>query len=320
MKRYVLPSADRDEIASLTAGNLGATELLRLVARISLLPPAAIHHVAGMMYGLRPIGPVKEIDSAAAPVLIFSTDGFVREAALRALDPLPDAPFFLAALVQRLNDWAAPVRRAAEECAHRELPRLSADTIAGAAPFLLDRMLDWGRWRSPPAVVLDMFARRDVADELVVRFARAADIPARVLRAALRLGLLDDHLPAISRTAMRPEFRAIALKAVLNGEATWITHYAREWCDKTRGTRRRVPVRGRRPVPRPAPLDVPIRHGALDRSVLVRRTAAIGLVEHTASVSDVKALIALFDGETNASVRWYITYLAERAAGNAHAS
>jgi hypothetical protein len=48
---------------------------------------------------------------------------------------------------------------------------------------------------------------------------------------------------------------------------------------------------------------LPIRHGALDRSVRVRRTAAIGVAEHAANVTDVKALVALFDGETNPSVR-----------------
>jgi hypothetical protein len=78
-----------------------------------------------------------EIDPIHAPVLMFSRNGYVREAALKAVNQVPDAPFFLAALVWRLNDWVEPVRRAAEGCAKRQLPRCSTRTVVGAAPFLL---------------------------------------------------------------------------------------------------------------------------------------------------------------------------------------
>jgi hypothetical protein len=130
-------------------------------------------------------------------------------------------------------------------------------------------------------------------------------MPARVLRVALRLGLLDNHLLAISRTAIRPELRAVALKTMLDGEATWISHYARQWTDKRYGQTRRVPVLGRRAVTQPAPLDVLIRQGAADRSVMVRRVAAAALVDHAASLTNVKTLMALFDCEKSPSVRWY---------------
>jgi hypothetical protein len=80
-----------------------------------------------------------------------------------------------------------------------------------------------------------------------------------------------------------------------------------------------VPVLGRRTVTRPAALDVLIRQGAADRSVLVRRAAARFLAEHAASLGDIKPLMSLFDGEKNPSVRWYMTYLAERAGTATHA-
>src|SRR5262249_58331580 len=98
--------------------------------------------------------------------------------------------------------------------------------------------------------------------------------------AAMRFGLLDNHLLSMSRTAKRPEFRAGALKAMINGEVTWVTHYERQWVDKAYGTTRRVPVLARRAISRPVSLDVLIRQGAADRSPLVRRVAAHCLVQH----------------------------------------
>jgi hypothetical protein len=148
--------------------------------------------------------------------------------------------------------------------------------------------------------------------ELVVQFAKTAEISAGALRGALRFGLLDNHLLSVSRTAKRPEFRAIALKAIINSEVTWVAHYERRWVDKTYGITRRVPILARRAIPQPAPLDVLIRQGAADRSPLVRRVAAHCLVQHAASLTDIKQLMTLFDSDRSPSVRWDIEYLAQR--------
>lgn len=113
-----------------------------------------------------------------------------------------------------------------------------------------------------------------------------------------------------SRTAKRPELRAVALKAIINSEVTWVTHYERQWVNKAYGIMRRVPVLGRRAILRPAPVDVLIRQGAADRSPLVRRVAAHGLVRHAASLSNIKSLMTLFDSDRSPSVRWNIEYLA----------
>jgi hypothetical protein len=111
---------------------------------------------------------------------------------------------------------------------------------------------------------------------------------------------------------MRPEFRAVALKAMLNGEFMWVTHYERQWVDKRYGITRRVPVLARRTIRRPAPVDVLIRQGAADRSPLVRRAAAYGLVKHAMSLRNIKPLMTSFDGDKSPSVRWCVEYLARR--------
>jgi len=160
--------------------------------------------------------------------------------------------------------------------------------------------------------VLETLARPDWVQELAALFEKTTEIPSSALRTAFRFGLLDNHLLSISLTAKRPEFRAVALKAMLDGEVTWLKHYERHWVDKRYGITRRVPVLARRAVPRPAPVDVLIRQGAADRSPLVRRAAAEGLFQHAASLTNIRSFMTLFDGEKSPSVRWNIEYLAQR--------
>jgi len=326
MRPHLISPTDRDELSRLVIDAIDTVGIHRIVTKLSTLSPRAIYEVESLVGCLphvfarrqrwswfRPAtNRVIEVDPVHAPVLMFNRSGYVREAALKAVNQLPDTPFFLAALVRRLNDWVEPVRRAAEESAKRELPRLSTRTVVGTAPFLLERMAHWGRWSSPPAIVLDTLARPDCVHELVVQFEKTAEMPARVLRSALRFGLLDNHLLSMFRAAKRPEFRAVALKAMLDGVVTWVTHYERQWVDKRYGRTRRVPILARRAIPRPAPVDVLIRQGAADQSPLVRRTAARGLVQHAASLSNIKRLMTLFDSDKSPSVRWCIEYLAQR--------
>lgn len=326
MKPHKISPADRRKLARLGIhGGDAWVSIHQTVAKLSMLSPRAIYEVERLVGSVPPrqgwlwFCPATnrdvEIDPIHAPVLMFSRNGYVREAALKAVNQLPDTPFFLAALVWRLNDWVEPVRRAAEGCAKRELPRFSTRTVVGAAPFLLERMHLWSRWGLPPAIILDVLARPECVHGLIVQFARTAEISATALRCAMRFGLLDNHLLWMSREAKRPEFRAIALKAIINREVTWVTHYERQWVDKPYGITRRIPILGRHAIPRPSSnwredVDVLIRQGAADRSPLVRRAAADGLVQHAGRLTNIRSLMTLFDGEKSASVRWRIEYLA----------
>jgi hypothetical protein len=329
MTPRIVPTDARAELQKLIASTMSqsaaAGDVDRLIARLSGLSPKAIHEVEAMLgalpwtakrefrraWSVVPSGPISELEPANAALLMFNRSGFVREAALRAIDRLPDTPFFVAALVWRLNDWVQQVRRATEDCALRVLPGFSSWAIVGAAPFLLERIPHWGRWAGTPSVVLDALARHDCVAELALRF-ETEEIPARALREALRLALLDDHLLPLWRRAKRPEFRAIALKALIDGEINWIAHYEREWVDKRYGITRNVPVLARRPISRPMPVDALIIQGAADRSSMVRRVAASGLVRHAADIANVKQIISLFAGDRSPGVRWRMDYLARR--------
>lgn len=301
-----------------------AAELL--IEQLSALQPNAIHEVERLA-GYRRHVPLFEqqpswsygsifradrADITHAPILMFNKNGFVREAALTAINRLPDSAFFVAALAWRLNDWAEPVRLAAEACAGRVFPQLSAQTIADAAPFLLERMPSWGRWATPPEILVRVLQRPDCTSELASRFNTSPAVSAAALRGALRLALFDDHLVDLSRTAVRPHFRAMILKALLDREVTWVDSYVREWVDKRYGIDRRVPVLGRRPLTPVVAIPDLIRLGAHDPSPLVRRVAARALVDHASSVSSIDQLMASFATDKSPSVRWCMDYLARR--------
>jgi hypothetical protein len=181
MKPRKISPADRAELSRLGIHGVDAVGIHRTIAKLSMFSPKAIYEVERLVGSVPPrqswlwFRPATnrdvEIDPIHAPVLMFNRNGYVREAALKGVNQLPDTPFFLAALVWRLNDWVEPVRRAAEGCAKL-----------------------WSRWGSPPAIMLDALARPECVHGLMVQFARTAEISAAALRGAMRFGLLDNHL------------------------------------------------------------------------------------------------------------------------------
>jgi hypothetical protein len=189
MKAFKIPPDVCGELSTLVASAsrkpTATVALQRLVEMVSVLPPKAIFVVEDLVGHLPHALAVRRvpvwnarIEPHHAPVLMLNKSGYVRQAALRALTHLPDTPFFVAALVWRLNDWVQPVRRVAEDCAERLLPQMSVQAVVGAAPFLLERISTWGRWQAPPNILLRSIGRTDCTAELVVQFAKSAEIPA----------------------------------------------------------------------------------------------------------------------------------------------
>jgi hypothetical protein len=118
MHRMKLSWAERRKLARLGIDVVDAVSIRETIAKLSMLSPRAIYEVERLVRLVPPqqgwlwFHPATnsdvEIDPIHAPVLMFSRDGCVREAALKGINQLPDTPFFLAALVRRLNDWVEP--------------------------------------------------------------------------------------------------------------------------------------------------------------------------------------------------------------------
>jgi hypothetical protein len=149
-----------------------------------------------------------------------------------------------------------------------------------------------GRWDGERLILDRAFDREDVADALARTLldSPAGPMP-RILRHALRRPAIDRHLLGLARGAAIPAVRATALRALVEGRATWPGGFVRKWIDKSHGLFRRVRVLEERPVERPLPLEALIEIGAADRAAPVRRVAAEALVRYHLSLGNADGLL-----------------------------
>jgi len=212
-------------------------------------------------------------------LFIFHRDGYQREAALNLLSGSAPSPFLLAAIAWRLNDWVPQVRRAARRAFSRIVLATPLATLAAVVPFFVLQTRSWLRWEPESAMLPgQMLARPDVVEALGQWFLSATSGPVgQTLQLMLQHEHFDSLLPILSKRAVLPTVRGIALRTLIQREATWQVGFEREWIDKVFGLSRRVPVFHRRQVQSPGTWEHYIEDGLHDRSVMVRRIAADAL-------------------------------------------
>ncbi|QHC34818.1 hypothetical protein [Komagataeibacter xylinus] len=251
-----------------------------------------------------------------AQVLTLHRDGYVREAALKALVTVPRSPFMLAALAMRLNDWAGPVREAAARCAGRLFPQVAPDIAVAMGLALRASWQDWTRWAPAQAACMDqLFTRPSVRVLLVARFATACDGPLAVtLRYFLRTPLLDVALPMLASMARQASVRATALQVLLWGQARWKTGIRQEWVNKSLGLNRPAPELTRRNVTLPVDRNALIATALLDRSAMVRRTALRALAYCWRDFPDLATIVPVLEADRSPTVRRWAGYLRQQQA------
>lgn len=245
---------------------------------------------------------------------IFCDDrsGYLREAALRRLQAAPSSPGRLVMLVLRLNDWVPEVRFAALDAARRLLPDTSAEVIAACAGLILRRRFEWTRWSGEAEPLDEAFGRQDVGEALARRLLQSSEAGVgRMLRDALRLPTIDRHLPELAFHAKAASVRAIALRALTNGRASWPIGYRREWIDKVYNLSRLVVVLDSRPLPGVDAASL-IRWALDDRSATVRKVAADALWEHVAEMPDAEAMALRLSTDKSAGVRDRANFVLKR--------
>lgn len=252
-------------------------------------------------------------------LFLFHGSGYLRQAALDKLDgPLP-GPFYVGAIVHRLNDWVPEVRRAARACLARTAPVTDPGFIATAALHLLVRTESWRRWQSGAQPFDDLLTAPDVARRLAEAIATSAVGPmGRTLRAALRDPALDPHLPDLLRNARQPSVRAVVLKTLLDERARWPgTEIEKRWIDKSLGQFRYERIWRERPLERPLPLRALLEIGAADRAASVRKVAASGLIAHFDAIPDARALAGHLLQDRSRPVRERASFALARAGSPA---
>jgi hypothetical protein len=209
-------------------------------------------------------------------LLMFHSNGYVREAAIRALKTAPNCAFELAAVVYRMNDWVENVRTASMIYARKFFPIMEAEIISGSTFFLLPQLTLLNRWDdSAISVVKEGVYRPDVLNKLKERFlSTCTGKVSQSLRQILKQSDFDRNLEELALNAKLPKVRAVAVETLLIGRARWLIGYRREWVDKVYGINRRVAEFKTRDVKVDFEQILILRTAAQDKSYEVRRVVA----------------------------------------------
>lgn len=250
----------------------------------------------------------------------FHSDGYLREAALDRMAGPCRSPFEVAIILNRLNDWVGPIRKAALQCAQRRLPLTPVSHVAMAWVGLADRMHLWARGHEEQRIVLtDLVERQDVRDAIAAWIGEGGSGPVTaIFNQVLRLPLFDSYLQDWAAMAKRPQVRALALRTMLDGNARWVTGYRRHMIDKALGEYRRVAEMAERPMAISPDRQALMVQGARDPSPVVRRVVAAALVRDRNSLPDWRQVADLLLTDRNPSIReraeWVIAEMDKRPA------
>lgn len=216
-----------------------------------------------------------------AHVFMFHGDGRVREEAIRNLaGPLP-APASVYALFWRLNDWVPQVRSLSYKALKRVMPSTPAMVVVPALKATLPHLNSWGRWSSEgPEAVSEILGRPDISTRILEEIKKTRQPRlGQIFRELSRNSVIDEHIESVFVTAPLPHIRTMALDMLLSGKARWPTGKSKRiWIDRSMGEYRTEAIYDHREILIPvAQVDL-IAIGALDRSAMVRRRAADGLI------------------------------------------
>lgn len=216
-------------------------------------------------------------------LFIFHHDGRLREQALNRIHgPLPNE-LLVAAISWRLNDWVPNIRAAATRCAERCFEKTAPQTLAR---FFLSNwrpMETWGRWTETEKDLLYSQTRRfDVIQEVARLLITEIQGPLpSTFAKILRIAEIDFALERLATVAVHPGIRAMALKALIDGMASFTTGRQWRWVDKSMGQRRREAKIETRDLTIAADRKYFIRLGLKDKSAIVRGIALRGIIAHT---------------------------------------
>lgn len=237
----------------------------------------------------------------------FSRNGHIREAALgRISGPLPTA-FYLATVAYRMNDWVAQVRAAAINCAYRTFSTTTSAVVVKATPLLLGQRWQWGRWTIGQSMIDSLLGRREVVDGL---FRGMEGGPtAQLFKQALRSDRNDDRLLEFATEAASPQVRSIAMKALIEGKVQWVEGHQWVSIDKLYNKWRRRPLMQERALEPSLPVADILELAATDRSPVVRKVAADGLIRLRRQLPNTQQVALLLRDDKSRAIRERIEWV-----------
>jgi len=324
LKRSALPEEVQRRLLvlqeALGNGRVTVHQVQDAVDGLSNLPAEVCISAAREIPGLalpyqRDCRPLLVKHRALAGIYLFHWDGYLREAAMRTPNALPLTPFWVAAIVIRLNDWVPQVRRAAVDCLTKALPKTDVGVLVDVATGLLHRRRQWKRGEEELTVLDDLVSAPGVLYGLIgylrTAYGRA---PHRTLIAVLKYPELDRALPGLMTAAPNPAVRAIAAHTLLVGQARWPVGTKYEWIDKSMGRRRQVLRFESRTIAAAISKDDVIAVVAADRSVQVRKVAMQALIDAPDLWSERQSLIDVMAKDHSRAIRAGIDYILRQQA------
>lgn len=260
---------------------------------------------------------VQQVQGLAC-VFMFHGDGRVREQALHHLEGPLSTMANVYALCWRLNDWAPQVRLASLSALNRVLPSTPASIIAPALKAILPHVHSWGRWSADGPKQIDaILFRPDVASMFLeeILSTRQSNLGS-IFRELSKSPWIDPHIERAFKTAPLPHVRAMALEMLLSGKSRWpIGKLQRVWIDRSMGKYRTDPVFSEREITVEVDAIALISSGATDRSAMVRKRAADGIIalRHNPDMIDELAQLAKsLKNDPNIGVRSRIDFFYEK--------
>ncbi|MDQ1199164.1 hypothetical protein [Agrobacterium sp. SORGH_AS 787] len=216
-------------------------------------------------------------------LFLFHGNGQLRELALEKITQGLVSPFWVAAVLFRMNDWAVQVRKSANRCVERVLPVTSPHLLAKVALTLFPSQGEWGRWNDTgQTLARSLMTRPDISAEFAtLLMANTAGPVPTAFRLALRTPWLDTYLSDIASHATNPIVRAIAVETLLQGTARWRSGYEHKWLDKRYNITQLVPVYTSRTLDIAAQPEPIAKMAVIDRSAFVRRAVLQCADRHT---------------------------------------
>ena len=243
-------------------------------------------------------------------VFLFHGNGYYRQAALELIDGPLEAPFLLAAVIYRLNDWVPEVRRAAFECALRVFAVTPAQVVVPAAIGMLEMRIHWQRGTREAVIVDEVLSRGDVQSGMIGYLLQTPSGPvARTLCHLLRDARFDHALPSLARHAQHPAVRGLALRTLIQRQARWPVGMTTQWIDKSMAKGRRVQAFASRQVTIEAPIEPFIRQAAADHTAFVRKIAMQAVIDRPAQWAEFADVIETLSGDSSPSIREGMAYI-----------
>jgi len=238
---------------------------------------------------------------------LASRNGYSREHSLKSINEAAPNSFLLAIAIRRMNDWVPQVRSTANEVIPRIISVSDPKHVVEALSAIFSSWNSWNRMRITDKKILIQCTEEP---KLVMTFKsnliKSTSGPiAHVMSQLGQSHGIDNELRDIATNAVQPSVRTKAYTTMLGDQFVWTDGYEKKWIDKVYGIYRMTPTLKSRTLNKSYPFLEILNDASLDRSTVVRKTAASHLIRRIEKYGDqLMPLAKRFSSDSSYSVSY----------------